>query len=82
MSHFNVNLKDLLYEYKEAHGVHRLIIMSKLRTYVTDQDLLTTIDEIKTITDKKDLDILIGVGMRGALWYAVIARSAFLEGVA
>lgn len=57
------------------------MVMEKLRRYVRDQDLLDTVDEIRRITDSEHLNILIGVGMRGALWYAVIAQKAKLEGL-
>ena len=82
MTFFEVKLKDLIYEYEESHGVARLVVMEKLRAYVTKTDVLTVIDEIRTITDPKRLNILIGVGMRGILWTAVIAHRARLEGVA
>lgn len=78
---FTVNLKDLLWEYEGAHGVTKLVVMAKLRDYVTRQDMWTVIDEIKTITEEKYLDVLIGVGMRGPLWSAVVAQKALLMGV-
>lgn len=74
-------MEDLLEEYKERHGVNRLVTMSKLRDYVTRNNVLDTVDEIKRITNEKDLDILIGVGLRGVLWYATIAQKAKLTGV-
>lgn len=81
MSFFEVKLKDLLHEFEESHGVARLVVMEKLRTYVAKGDLLTVIDEIRTITDVHELNVLIGVGMRGMLWDAVIQQRARLEGV-
>ena len=77
----NVNLKDLLFEFEERKGVAKYVVMGKIRDYVTRQDLLTVVDEIRTITDEKHLDVLIGVGMRRPLWDTVIARRAFLEGL-
>jgi hypothetical protein len=80
-SGFNVNLKDLLWEFDESRGVGRYIVMSKLRQYVTTTDILSVVDEIRTIDNEKHLDVLIGVGMREPLWSAVVAQKALLMGV-
>lgn len=76
-----MKLSDLLYAYDEAQGLTRLVVMARLRHYVQTVDLLTVIDEVKTITNPKHLDVLIGVGMRGALYYAVVSQKAKLLGV-
>ncbi len=78
---YPINLNDLLWEFDEAQGLGRYVVMAKLRHYVTVNDVQQTIDEIRKITDHKHLDVLIGVGMRGHLYYAVIGRKAFLMGV-
>lgn len=78
---FSLRLKDLLWEFDGSRGVGRYVVMQKLRRYVTDMDMWTVIDEIKTVTDEKHLDVLIGVGMRGPLWSAVVAQKAHLQGV-
>lgn len=57
------------------------MVMSQLRTYANNADFLDLLDQINRITDRKLLDVLIGVGMRGRLYYAVIARLAKLEGI-
>lgn len=80
-SSFKMKLDDLLYAYDQAQGLTRLIVMAQLRHYVQTIDLLTVMDEIKTITEPKHLDVLIGVGMRGALYYAVVSQKAKLMGI-
>ena len=78
---FKLTLDDLLYAFETSQGVGRLVVMSRLRHYVRTVDMLTVMDEIRRITDTKRLDILIGVGMPGALWAAVVSRKADLMGV-
>lgn len=79
--HFTLKLEDLLYAYDQAQGMTRLVVMSQLRHYVQTTDWMVVIDEIKRITNEKHLDVLIGVGMRGPLWIAVISQKAKLVGL-
>ena len=76
-----IDLTDLLYAYEETLGTGKLVVMAQLRHYVNTRNVLDTIDEIKRITDPKWLDVLIGVGMPGVLWSAVVAQKAKLMGV-
>jgi len=76
-----VRLKDILGAYREAQGVSKLVVMVRLRDYFSRQDQLVVCDEIRTITDEDDLDVLIGAGAPGNLYYAVLAQKAYLMGI-
>ena len=78
---FTLKLKDLLYEWDERTGLSRLIVMAKLRDYVAKTDYLTLIDEIHTIDREDWLNVLIGVGMRGGQYYAVVGQKAKIMGL-
>lgn len=57
------------------------MIMSQLRTYVLKTPVAVIIEEIRKINDIKHLKVLIGVGMRGVLYHAVVAQLARNEGL-
>ena len=76
-----VRLVDILTAYKAAQGVGKLIIMVKLRDYLNRQDQDVVIDEIGTIWEVDDLNILIGAGAPGRLYYAVLGQRARLDGL-
>ena len=76
-----IRLKDILSAYEEAQGVGRLVVMVKLRDYLNRQDQLVVCDEVRTITDPHSLNVLIGAGLRGNLFYAVLAQMAYIMGV-
>lgn len=78
---FTLKLTDLLHEFDERTGLSRLIVMAKLRDYVAKTDYLVLIDEIHTITREDWLDVLIGVGMRGGQYYAVVGQKAKVMGL-
>lgn len=76
-----MKLSDLIDDFKRARGVSRYVHMQRIREYVKETDLLILLNEIKRIDTTEDLNILLGVGMRGAIWKAVVGRQAYLEGV-
>lgn len=78
---FTLKLTDLLHEWDERQGLSRLIVMAKLRDYVKKTEFMVLIDEIHTITRDDWLDVLIGVGMRGEQYYAVIGQKAKILGL-
>jgi len=77
----NIRLVDILNSYKEAQGVSKLILMVKLRDYLKRQDQDVVIDEIGTLWEVDDLNILIGAGAPGRLYYAVLGQRARLDGL-
>jgi len=76
-----MRLKDILPTVREAQGVGRLVAMQRLRYYLAAQNMLVVCDEVKTITDPKDLNLIIGAGAPGHIYYAVLAQKAYLAGV-
>lgn len=54
--------------------MERLIIMGQLREYMKSVPYLTILEEINPVNDGEELNILLGVGLRGVLYYAVIAK--------
>ena len=76
-----VRLVDILAAYQEAQGLGKLIIMVKLRDYLRRQDQDIVIDEIGTIWEVKDLNVVIGAGAPGRLYYAVLGQRARLDGL-
>jgi len=71
-----VDLRSLLDGYREETSYGRLVVMSELRDYVRRTETFALIDEIRQVTDEQDLNVLIGVGMKGILWYEVIKQKA------
>ena len=69
-------LRELLDQYRGDTSLGRLTTMFQLREYVRRQDPYIMKDEISTVDDEQDLNVLIGVGMKGFLWYEVIKQKA------
>jgi hypothetical protein len=67
-------LRYLLNRYKESRGIERLIVMGQLRQYVKDTPYLTLLKELEPITEKDELNVMLGVGLKGVLYYAVIIK--------
>jgi len=76
-----MNLIDIIEDFKRARGVNRYVHMQRIREYVKGTNILIVLEQIKRIDEPTDLNILLGVGMRGVLWKAVVGRQAYLEGV-
>jgi len=72
----SLNLKDLLDGFKGQTTYGKLVLMGELRDYVRRTDFYMLVDEIRGIVDEQDLNILIGVGMKGQLWYEVVRQKA------
>jgi len=75
------NLLTFLEDYQKRYGIGKLVVMNQLRQYVIDTPFPTVLEEVQHIFDVRDLKVLIGVGMRGALYYAVVAQMARVEGL-
>jgi hypothetical protein len=69
-------LRELLDQYRGEAWHGKLLLMSQLRDYVRRQDPFIVRDEIRTIDNEQDLDVLAGVGMKGILYYEVIMQKA------
>ena len=61
--------------------MNKLIILFQIRAYVQQQSHQSILDEISKIWDETDLKILIGAGMRGELYYAVLGQNARVKGL-
>jgi hypothetical protein len=69
-------LLELLDKYRGETWQGKLLLMSNLREYVRRQDPYILKDEISDVSDEQDLNVLVGVGMKGFLWYEVIKQKA------
>jgi len=67
---------ELLAKYRSESGLGRLVMMANLREYVRLQDPFVLQDEVRGISDEQDLNVLLGVGMKGFLYYEVIKQKA------
>lgn len=76
-----MDLMGLLLNYRQAKGAGRLVVMAQIRAYVQRGYIPDLLNEISDIYDEKFLDVLIGAGMPGALYYAVISQKAKIMGV-
>jgi hypothetical protein len=74
-------LKELIDQIHASEGVTKLIIMFQLRTYLQQQSHQSILEEISKIWESEDLNVLIGAGMRGELFYAVMAQGARIRGM-
>lgn len=55
--------------------------MYQIRTYTQQASLDTLIKEITSVWDETDLNVLIGAGMRGVLYYKCLEQKARMAGV-
>lgn len=74
-------LKELIEQVKAAEGVGKLIIMFQLRTYVQQQSHQSILKEISEIWEIHELNVLMGAGMPGELYYAVLGQGARIKGL-
>jgi hypothetical protein len=74
-------LKSLLEEARNSSGVGRLVIGLQIRTYCQQQSVPSLLKEIESVWDEKDLNILIGAGMSGVLYYKCLGQKERMAGV-
>jgi hypothetical protein len=72
---------EILEAYRSTKGVGKLVVMVSLRDYLRRTALDVAMDEIRTLTNESDLNILLGAGLRGVLYYVVISQKAELMGI-
>ena len=76
-----LKLVEILETFSEKRGVGRLVVMARLRDYVARQPIRDLLEEISFINRDDYLDVLLGVGMRGVLYYAVVKQKAEMMGI-
>ena len=70
------SLADFLDRYRGETTNGKMVLMGQLREYVRRQDPWIVKDEVSMVTDEQDLNVLLGVGMKGFLYYEVIKQKA------
>lgn len=75
------NLVDLLQNYREGSGYDKLVKLSQIREIVFKTEPRTLLTFISNINEPYYLNILLGVGLKGMLWEAVIKQKAILSGI-
>jgi len=81
MSVKQTTLTELLTRWYNTGGLGRIVVREQIRLHFTNMNLYDAIAEIKHVRDAQDLNVLLGVGMSGALYYAVVGRKAELMGL-
>lgn len=74
-------MRSLLDRYQSERGLTRLLVINQMRDYVRTHDHRSLLEEIYAVTDDRDIKVLIGVGMRGELYTAVVGQQARLKGL-
>jgi hypothetical protein len=69
-------LRELLDKYRGETTFGKMLLIGTIREYVRRQDPYIVKDEIGDVSDEQDLNVLVGVGMKGFLWYEVIKQKA------
>lgn len=81
MTDVKPELQDLLDKYFAETGTGKVILMAHIRDYVKRQSIYTLLDEIDRIQHEQELDVLLGAGMKGVLYYKVIGKKAKMVGL-
>jgi len=76
-----MDLRNHIQAFQEGQGVTRLIVMAQIRDYMARIGTEEALKEISTLTTDKQLNILVGVGLKGVLYHKVLAHKARLEGL-
>jgi len=67
-------LTDLLSLYRGESTTGKLVMMAQIREYIRVTDFYEVVDEIRQVDNEQDLNVLLGAGMRGQLWYEVVRQ--------
>lgn len=81
MTTFRELVAEKLREYATASGVYKIQILITLRTMFRDATLQDQLDAINDCNEIWQLNVLLGVGMRGVLWSALAKRRGVLMGL-
>jgi hypothetical protein len=55
--------------------------MYQIRTYTQQASLPALLKEIEAVWDETDLNVLVGAGMRGVLYYKCLEQKARMAGI-
>jgi len=72
---------NALEEVRTSRSIDRLYRMTMLREMTKSMPFVDLLHVINLIDDETDLNILLGIGMKGMLYYAIMKRKATLHGV-
>ncbi len=72
---------EMLAEYENASPVGKVTIIVQLRTLFDHCMIADGLSAIDACHEEKQLGILLGVGMRGAFYYAVVRRRGEILGL-
>ena len=68
-------------EFDEASPVGKILIIIQLRTMFNQHTIEEGIEAINDIMDERRLRVLLGVGMKGVLYYKLAARRGDIMGL-
>lgn len=74
-------LRELIDQEKAAESFGKLIVLYQIRTYIQQQSHQAILEEIAQVWEETDLKILLGAGMPGELYYAVMGQGARIKGL-
>lgn len=74
-------LSDILSSYSSQSALGKLTMLNDIRAYIRVHSYASVVDEINAVTSAKDINVLIGAGMRGPLYLALLKRKAEIEGI-
>jgi hypothetical protein len=72
---------DLLSTFRQGTAYDRLVMLSEIRDILVKTEPRSLFDFISNIVEPDYLNILLGCGLKGLVWQAVIKRKAVLSGI-
>lgn len=78
---FTKKVLALLEDYKTQSSAGKIAILIHLRTIFQHATIQEGIDAIDSIQNRKDLNVLLGVGMKGVWYYALAKRKGEMMGL-
>lgn len=78
---FSELVHEKLLEYDDASPVGKITIIIQLRTMFNHHTIEECIEAINNVMDERHLRVLLGVGMKGVLYYKLAARRGELLGL-
>ena len=74
-------LTELIKTYRNGSGYDRLVRISQIKEILAKTEPRSMISYIESINNDDSLNILLGCGLRGIIWQAVIKQKAILTGL-
>ena len=81
MSEYPKMAREILEKFSDGSPVGKVMDVARLRDFFSHMTLPEGVDLIDSISDIRQLYVLIGVGMKGFLYYKTTKRIAELMGV-